>query len=112
ISFLLLAGSAVFLARLHFLLFRHSLLAVFAGVFFALLPVHGKPMYWIAAWHNTSVCFFALAALTFRIEQWRSPRRENLFRILSLVFLYFALASREVAFAVSPILILIDYKAR
>lgn len=109
VSLALLGLTGISLARLHFHLFRSVPYAVLAGVLFVLMPVNAKPMYWISAWHNTAAALFSLAALTFRYEQWRSPRRKTLYRALCLLALFLALASREVAFGVAVLLFVIDY---
>jgi hypothetical protein len=110
ISFSLLALAALCLMRLHYLFFQHQLFAIFAGILFALMPVNAKPVYWISAWHNLGSLLFLLAAFCFRLEQWRQPKREQLFRGLCLASFFLALASREVAFLAGCLLFLIDYR--
>jgi hypothetical protein len=101
--------ASLFLMRLSYLLFGHTLLAILAGSLFALMPVNARPIYWICAGQDTTAALFTLSAFVFRIEQWRQPGRERVFRWLCLASLILALTSREVAFAASPLLFLVDF---
>lgn len=110
ITFSLLAGAALLITRLHYLLFGDKILAVFAGFLFAVLPVNAKALYWISAWHNTAAAFFVLATLCLRFQQWRDPIRETLWRRLGWLTFILAIASREVAFAFVPVLLFVDWQ--
>lgn len=99
LSVLLVAGGGFFLAWFCRLWFGRPVLAAFIGAFYVLLPVHAKALYWISAWHNSALVLFFFAAMVFRVlgRRW-----------LCLCSLFLALASREAAFALVPVLFYID----
>lgn len=99
------------LARLAFLFCGNVPVAMLAGGLYVLLPVHVKPLYWASAVHNTAVAFFVCAAIALRIEWWRGGGGPAL-RVAGLLACYLAIASREVAFCLAPILLWIDYSER
>lgn len=99
LSVLLVAGGGFFLAWFCRLWFGRPLLAAFLGAFYALLPVHAKALHWISAWHNPALVLFFFAAMVFRVrgQRW-----------LCLASVFLALASREAAFVLLPVLFYID----
>lgn len=105
-----LAAAAVLLMRLSFLLFGNALLAVLAGILWALMPVNARPLYWICAGQDTTAALFVIAALVFRLEQWNRPDQARLFRVLCLTSVFFALSSREAGFAGTLLLFLVDWR--
>ncbi|HEY8280370.1 MAG TPA: hypothetical protein VIH99_12150 [Bdellovibrionota bacterium] len=112
VTVLLLLLASTCLARLHFLYFRQLSMALWAGLLYFALPTHDKPLYWIAAWHNTAAGLFVLAACVSRVEAARNARHDGGWRLLSLFCFYLAIASRELAFAMIPVLLAIDFHER
>ncbi|MCO5143176.1 MAG: hypothetical protein M9962_08820 [Oligoflexia bacterium] len=85
----------------------HIFLALSGFFAFLFMPSHLKPLYWISAWHNSSVLTFSLWAIIARL-QWHKTN-SNKYRIASILFYFFALGSREWALLLFFPLLIIDY---
>lgn len=81
------ATSVVFFFFLRFF-GLYSWLALAGAAAYAFSTAHVVPLFWISAWHNTTVAFFCLSALLLRLQQRRWP---------ALLCFYLALCSRNTA---------------
>jgi hypothetical protein len=100
------AGTALFLLLRRFGV--GAALALGFVFFYAFMPIHGKPLYWISAWHNIALACFTGWAIFFRFKMQDSPLSSLRYRLLSLFFYFLAIGSREAGLLMIAPLAMVD----
>lgn len=104
-NILLHAANAGLVAWLLMILTRNRLLAILAGLLFAVHPLHTEAVVWVAGRKDLLATFFSLLTIIFYLRYREGDRRSY---VLSIIFLLLALLSKAVAMSIPAVLILSD----
>jgi hypothetical protein len=102
------ALNSLLVALISFLLLKDKRVSLFAGILFALHPIHPEAVTWLAGRHDVLCAFFYLSAL-YTFGLYASNTQKRTFYLISVICYPLALLSKEMAITLPLVLILFDF---